>query len=60
MKCLEQINQYRQKTDQWLPGAGQEKGLTGNRHEKTSWDDGNIQCGNGCKTRNLLKVNKLI
>lgn len=40
---------YREKADQWL-SARQEQGLTGNRHEKASWDNGNIQCGNGCKT----------
>ena len=31
-------------------GWGQEQGLTGNRHEETSWDDGNIQGGDGCRT----------
>ena len=34
-------------------GWGLEQGLIGNRHEETSWGDGNIknlECGDGSKT----------
>lgn len=38
--------------------GGWEWGLTGNRHEGTFWDDGDIlkrDCSDGCITTNLLK-----
>lgn len=60
MKCLEKAGCYRQKSGQQLPRAKVSTRINWKGHEETFWNNGNankLECGNGCKAINLLKIN---